>query len=350
VTFLTAGGRIDTRALTERVERAAVTAHARRHPPTTAARVWAGIGIAVAAVVILGLVIAGGRLVAEEGDPVLLLIGVVVLGVLVGVVLLGGWAVRVRRYRLSRFAEAHGMTYHPSIGSPDHQGMIFGVGDGRRATDVLHTARPRPLEIGNYSYTTGSGKTKQTHRWGYVAIGLDTELPHIVLDATRNDFLGSNLPAQFVRTQRLSLEGDFDRHFSLYAPAGYERDALYLFTPDVMARFIDLAAALDVEIIDDRLFLYAHGDLVTLDPARWERLAGTVAAITEKLDQWERWRDDRLAPAPAAARAGTAPSRAFARPRGVAAEGRRLRRRVSWTWLVAIALAAASIVWQLVTR
>ncbi len=104
----------------------------------------------------------------------------------------------------------------------------------------------------------------------------------------------SNLPTTFSRDQRLSLEGDFDQHFALYCPTGYERDALYLFTPDVMARFIDNAAALDVEIVDDRLFLYARRELSTLDPAVWQWIFGTVDAIDEKLGQWARWRDERL--------------------------------------------------------
>lgn len=37
----------------------------------------------------------------------------------------------------------------------------------------------------------------------------------------------------------LSLEGDFDRYFTLYCPGDYERDALYVFTPDLLALLID---------------------------------------------------------------------------------------------------------------
>lgn len=40
-------------------------------------------------------------------------------------------------------------------------------------------------------------------------------------------------------------------------------DALYLFTPDIMARFIDNAAQLDVEIVDDWLFLYLQRPVST---------------------------------------------------------------------------------------
>ncbi|WP_338037096.1 hypothetical protein [Microbacterium lushaniae] len=210
--------------------------------------------------------------------------------------------------------------------------------------------QPRFVEFANYRYTTGSGKNRTTHKWGYVAVKLDTPLPHIVLDAIGNNglFGVSNLPAAFDRDQRLSLEGDFDRYFSLYCPADYERDALYLFTPDIMARFIDNAAALDVEIVDDWLFLYAKRDLSTLDPATWAWLFSVVAALLDKFDQWARWRDDRLAHAPMAAADGdAAPAGAAAAPMltpppaGVAPGGRRLKRGFSWGTVVVIVLVIA---------
>jgi hypothetical protein len=275
-----------------------------------------------------------------------------------------------RWYRLDRFAQANGMSWHPVSANPPLPGMVFAQGSSRKATDVVRGTRPRFVEFGNYQYTTGSGKEQTTHHWGYVALKLSTPLPHIVLDATSNNALfGSNLPASFDKAQRLSLEGDFDRHFALYCPRGYERDALYLFTPDIMARFVDHAAALDVEIVDDWMFLYARRDFSTLDPATWAWLFSVVGAFLDKFAQWERWRDDRLtgapstpvatpdagpdavfarvdahvaavpadalADAPAVAQAGAglpfaAPASALRPPPGVAAEGRRLKRGVPW--------------------
>ncbi len=262
-----------------------------------------------------------------------------------------------RMYRLDRFARANAMDYLPALGDPGLPGMIFSLGSSRQSTDLVRGDRPRFVEFGNYRYTTGSGKNKTTHHWGYVAVKLDTPLPHIVLDATSNNGLfGSNLPLSFDKDQRLSLEGDFDRFFSLYCPADYERDALYLFTPDIMARFIDNAAALDVEIVDDWLFLYAKRDFSTLDPPTWAWLFSVVGALLDKLAQWARWRDERLAAGAASipdasssvAAAGTAvadpggaasvpftpPLGALRPPPGVAPEGRRLQRGVPWVPII----------------
>lgn len=275
-----------------------------------------------------------------------------------------------RMYRLDRFARANTMQYVPRIDDPGLPGMIFSLGSSRHATDLVRGERPRFVEFGNHRYTTGSGKNRRTHEWGYVAIKLDTPLPHIVLDATGNNGLfGSNLPATFHKDQRLSLEGDFDRYFSLYCPADYERDALYLFTPDIMARFIDNAAALDVEIVDDWLFLYAKRDFATLDARTWAWLFSVVGALLDKFAQWARWRDDRLAaaaasiPDAATIAAGTPPADAapagaasvpFARPLdalrpppGVAPDGRRLQRGVPW---VPIVVGGVVVVFWIVTQ
>ncbi|MFH8252875.1 hypothetical protein ACH3VR_21090 [Microbacterium sp. B2969] len=255
----------------------------------------------------------------------------------------------VRWYRLDGFARANGMSYVPVLANPALPGMLFGVGSGRQASDLVRGEKPRFAEFANYRYTTGSGKNRTTHTWGYVAVKLDVPLPNIVLDAKGNNSLfGTNLPATFDAHQRLSLEGDFDEHFALYCPEGYERDALYLFTPDIMARFVDHAAALDVEIVDDWLFLYAKRDVSTLDPATWAWLFSIVGALLDKLAQWGRWRDERLVAAPTAeatslAASGSrtqaspfATSAALLRPPpGVARQGRRLTRRVSWGSIVA---------------
>lgn len=268
-----------------------------------------------------------------------------------------------RWWRLNHFAQANGMTWFPVSTNPPLPGMIFSQGSARTTTDIVRGEKPRLVEFGNHSFVTGSGKNKTTHRWGYVAVHLSTPLPHIVLDAEGNNLglFGSNLPTRFNKEQRLSLEGDFDRYFSLYCPRGYEADALYLFTPDIMARFVDKAAALDVEIVDDWLFFYTRGEIAGTDPARWAWLFSIVSAMLDKLAQWERWRDDRLAappqglpagisprspgvasippemPAPSGAALPFAPPPGVLRPPvGVATPGRRLKPQNPWLLVVII--------------
>jgi hypothetical protein len=227
--------------------------------------------------------------------PILLLaVAILAVVVLLRAVLppLGKWS---RWTRLDRFARANGLTFLPS-GVPSYPGAIFGLGQGRLATDHLATAAGRYLDLGNYRYSTGSGDDRTTHQWGFLALKLDRALPHIVLDAKANNglFGTSTLPISFDRAQVLSLEGDFDRYFTLYCPKDYERDALYVFTPDLLALLIDESRQFDVEIVDDWMFVYstARFDMTDADTLRrLFRVADTVGAKT--LRQTARYADDR---------------------------------------------------------
>ncbi|UOE43287.1 hypothetical protein [Agromyces larvae] len=367
----------DARALTEPVDKAQVRSYAQHHSgrggSTGSAVRWTGVIIVGVAVGLLAMSLilsmaVGGQ--AGRGGGGFMPTGQFVLVALTGAAVLVFRRIKAaaraeRMFRLDRFARANGMTYQAELAAPGLPGMIFGLGDGRRATDQVRGDHPRFVEFANYEYQTRAGKRKAVHTWGYVAVKLGVPLPHIVLDAVgNNELFGSNLPMAFDRAQRLSLEGDFDRHFTLYCPAGYERDALYLFTPDIMARFVDNAAALDVEIVDDWLFLYAKRDFSTLDPAMWAWLFSVVGALLDKLAQWERWRDDRLAveradaarstavpsPEPAGVDGRPAPGLPFAAPLeslrpppGVAPPGRRLSHGIKWGPIVIVGLIV--LVW-----
>ncbi|WP_309127130.1 hypothetical protein [Microbacterium sp.] len=367
----------DTRPLTDAVDSRAVSEFWRqikaKHPTSIGSVIaWVVLGMVgvVVVVPVLGSAVFGiilgttggghGPLGAAFSLPLILI--AVGLGVGIPLSVVTSRRRRLSTYRIARFAQANGMAYEHRVDAPGLPGVIFQNGSARTSTALVRGFQPRFVEFGNYQYTTGSGKNRTTHHWGYVAVRLDVPLPNIVLDALGNNGLGSNLPASFSRDQRLSLEGDFDRYFTLYCPRGYEADALYLFTPDIMARFIDHAAQLDVEIVDDWMFLYMQRPASTTDPATWAWLFGAVGALMTKFDQWARWRDERLRAAqaegsagPAAVSAGAAsaadstgatapvppaplpfapPAGMVVPPPGVAPPGRRLKKGVSWVTIV----------------
>jgi hypothetical protein len=235
--------------------------------------------------------------------------------------------------RLSRFGQANGLVFSASDPNPQYPGAIFNQGGGRTVTDHLRSATDRFLDIGNYTYTTGSGKNQQTHRWGFMALHLDRRLPNMVLDAKSNNglFGGTNLPAYFSKDQVLSLEGDFDRYFTLYCPRQYERDALYVFTPDLMALLIDEAATFDVEIVDDWMFVYSATHFRSTDPALYQRLFRIVDTVGAKtLSQTDRYVDERIGNFAANV---------------VAPQGQRLKRGVSVGAIITI--VAFVVIWAL---
>ncbi len=307
---------------------------------SSVATVVAATGVAflmVFMVLVPSLVVVGGL--ATGASDTLDLVGLVPAAALVVTAVVVGIRVYRRsraaveqRLRMSRFATANGLVFEPVSPGPAYPGAIFTIGSSRRVTDHFRTRDGRFIDFGNYSYVTGSGKNRTTHRWGFLAMQLDRALPHMLLDSRANNglFGATTLPAVFRRDQVLSLEGDFDRHFTLYCPKQYERDALYVFTPDLMALLIDEAAPFDVEIVDQWLFVYSTSHFGLADPAIYQRLLRIVTTVGRKaLSQTDRYVDERIGDFTANL---------------VAPSGQRLRRGVNWVGVGIVAVFA--LIWS----
>lgn len=342
---------VDYNALTVPVTKDQIAAF--RAEAKAAGKPWASGDLVRVIVAIGALVVIGGMIVvfalafmalagasmASEPNPIAL-IGVIFpamfLAAFAAIIIVGARRVLSGKnweiwYRLDRFATANGMLFSPSDPNPTYPGAIFNRGDSRRAINHLRSTVGRFLDLGNYTYSTGSGKNRHTYSWGFMALHLDRKLPHMVLDSRSNNglFGGTNLPAVFAKDQVLSLEGDFNEHFTLYCPRQYERDALYVFTPDLMALLIDEASPFDVEIVDDWMFVYSAAPFSPTSPAVYERLFRIVDTVgTKTLSQSDRYSDERVG--------------SFA-ANTVAPQGQRLRGGVSIGALVAF--AAISLFW-----
>ena len=342
---------IDYSALTYPVPKEQVAAF--KAASKTAGKPWAVVSVGT----IVGLVLAGIVVVfmivtfagtaisisvssmSDGGDPIgflgsifpALFIGLIVFAaiVVVGRLLNGrNWETW---YRLETFANANGMIFSPVDHNPYYPGAIFNLGDSRKSLNHLRSASDRYLDIGNYQYTTGSGKNRSTHNWGFMALHLDRRLPNMVLDSKANNglFGGTNLPAYFDKKQILSLEGNFNDYFTLYCPREYERDALYVFTPDLMALLIDNAAPFDVEIVDDWMFVYSARPFPSADPGVYQRLFRIVDTVGAKtLAQTDRYVDENVGNFAA---------------NFVAPQGQRLKR--GWSVGAVITIVAFLLIW-----
>lgn len=225
----------------------------------------------------------------EEGGPFLLF----VMGGVGLMFWLPARSAARERAKLYKFAVHNNLQLVAGFDNPSYPGMIFDNGHSRQVNNALRFGNG--TEIGNFTYVTGSGKNRTTHNWGYVKIKLVRRLPHMILDAKVNNFWKfSNLSDSFDRSQVLSLEGDFNNYFTLYAPRQYERDALYVFTPDVMLVMIDYGKEYDIEIVDDDLFIYSSHHFTLDKPDFYERILAITNTISSKLiDQTNYYADER---------------------------------------------------------
>lgn len=243
-----------------------------------------------------------------------------------------------RAVRFWYFARANNFSYTHALLDPPYTGMIFQQGHSRFASNIIYVPASESFasfEMGDYQYTTGSGKEKQTHNWFYLCVEMDRQLPHMVLDSRANNvrFFGkdlmTNLPESFSKDQILSLEGDFNSYFTLYAPKEYERDALYVFTPDLMALLMDKSAQFDAEIIDNKLYFYRRYSVDRTNPTMMYQLLTIIHTVGMKMyQQTDYYADERV---------GDRASNVIAQG------GRRLKQRINW--VVVIVVIAIFAVW-----
>lgn len=248
---------------------------------------------------LVGSIASSDAELAEKVRPILAItLFPIVSLVVIGMIVKASRTDDMKSIRLSEFAERNKLRFLSNHDDPTLPGMIFSLGYGRKLLNWFRSEDGR-FAVGNYRYETGSGKSHQTHNWGYLAIPLKRNVPNMVLDAKGNNvgIFGlrlSNLPVTFSKDQTLSLEGDFNDHFTLYAPKEYERDALYIFTPDFMAQLIDQTARYDVELVDNTMFIYSSSTFDLLQQSTWERLMKIVETVGEEAaDQTHQYVDER---------------------------------------------------------
>lgn len=321
---------LDFAPLTEPVDREAFRAwvakrkgKAQYAEGSLAGRIFIGVMISLIAVPVIAFlaVIAFGLITSPNPDAFtptavagmgvgLLVVAAIIYGLVRGIASwLRGFGTWKRWYRLERFAAANGLTFSTRDEDPHYPGSVFENGTSSVLVDHLQSRSDDSLDYGTARRVTRSGNRTSSEDFAYIALKLDQALPHMMLDATGNRGRTAILRGE----QVLSLEGDFDEHFTLYAPTDYERDALYIFTPDLMALLIDEANTFDVEIVDDWMMLHSTKLFDLEDPAVHERvfrIADTVGA--KAVRQTDGYRDHR------AAGRGT-----------VSGAGRRLRRALS---------------------
>ena len=239
----------------------------------------------------------------------------------------------------SSAATAKAYSYRERAGSLGLPGLLFRAGEKTQATFVVDALRAdTPFIAGTVTgqYASDSSIPRMLAS-SFVGIPLERSVPNIVL-------LGSGLGMLKLAgiglggRQKLSLEGDFDRSFTLYCPEGYERDALEIFTPNLMQRLVDTTGGCDVELVDDWMFVYSRPGRYR-DGQALEAIESATALVQSTIHrQTARYADGRVTPLRSAT---VSPEEHAARAGGVATEGRRVKTSSTRLQKVVLALSWA---------
>ncbi|MFT4235734.1 MAG: hypothetical protein QM607_12145 [Microbacterium sp.] len=256
--------------------------------------------------VLLGLLVLDGGLIAAtwwlaqagilQQAPIL---AVFSIAYAVFAVVLFGWHVGQvsRRVKLAFFAWMNGWAYADLIDGARHEGSAFRVIRSRERGSIESDDPRMPFLLGHHYSVHGSGRYGQRGQstiqkpFAFIELPLPRAVPNIVLKNRRRSIiptLGLGKGAA-----KMALEGDFARAFTLLVSEGYQADALYVFTPDVMASVLDLARGAEVELRGEHVYIYLP------HRTRFDRpeVMAHALSLAEELhrrfaDQTERYRDD----------------------------------------------------------
>lgn len=162
---------------------------------------------------------------------------------------------------VNEFVSENGLKYEASLGdiTDSMPGSLFKIGESKQVKQVIYgNLWGYKVYLFTYEYAVRSGKSNRKYDATIVEITLPRKLPHMVIDSLVESGNGglSTLPINFDKSQKINLEGDFYKYFSLYAPDSYGVSALTILAPDAMEALLKHAAFCDIEIIDDRLYFY----------------------------------------------------------------------------------------------
>ncbi len=151
------------------------------------------------------------------------------------------------------------------------------------------------LDIDNKAYNYQVGDDLISYGIGYrsfrgLSIELPKQLPQIYLDSTKDvNNLG---PRVYIdKTNKLDLEGDFQKYFQAYVPAGSEAMALSILTPDLMQVIIEASEKYDVEFYKNQLRVISP-DKIFKKLDREKDILNVGEAILQKLQlRLKSWSD-----------------------------------------------------------
>lgn len=214
----------------------------------------------------------------------LLVLPLIIVTLVAGVVMMLTARDFMSKYLLP-FTKSNGFMLQPNSFAINKDGSIFGFGNTPSEKNIITGEyRGFDFELYEHSYWTGTGRSRSQHRLSILNLKLPKKVPHLVVDSRvegSSRYGGSVLPIDFDYKQKLTLEGDFSKYFNVYSPHNYQVSALSLLTPDVMQMFLAKLHRVDVELVNNRLYIYAP-DVMNSS----EQIANMFKAADAIIDEW----------------------------------------------------------------
>lgn len=190
---------------------------------------------------------------------------------------------KVQSAFMQQLADTIGFTYEQKGNISDFKGHFLEIGHGQTIRDVLSgTYRNTSVRIFTYSFTIGYGRDQHTYSYTGFELKTKDSLPEIVIHPKSvSDIIGLGDEWKPSGTKALSLEGNFNDYFKVFAPEGSEIEALQILAPDVMTDLIDNYKEFIQEFSGDAM--YVISTKVIRDRASFLNLVSLIDKLYDKV-------------------------------------------------------------------
>lgn len=226
---------------------------------------------------------------------VVLVVGIVIGGFVWGIIVLTvgvfGYIAKLQADRNSKlwkqFAQDNGWLVGPApLAQAVVPPTIASRGHSRKMSDVISGVfSGNVFKSYVYTYTVGSGKNSTTHTQTILQVVLQKALPSFLLDSSQTSVI-HGMPNNFVH---ISLEGNFDDSFKLYAPKEATTDVLSVISPDVMQTLIQKNTFQDIQSEGGSIWFMQYGDTRKQEqlPALFVAIEGLMPEFYHRLKSYK---------------------------------------------------------------
>ena len=206
--------------------------------------------------------------------------------VLLPIILLSAWYWRLKkRFEdtfLREFSADNGYSYDAKGTVDETYGTLFRLNGTQRVSDVISGQyQGYDLRLFLYDRTVNSGRSSSTYRYTVLELDLKGRVPAMLLAPKHALSKNLGLAQATGLHHTISLEGDFDQRFTLYALQGTEVEALEVFAPNVMALMEDESKDYTIEFVANRVYIYARSYIGNNQAL--EQLFGLAKALIDKI-------------------------------------------------------------------
>lgn len=165
------------------------------------------------------------------------------------------------------------------------------------AMHVLANSKHGKITVGQHDYLCEMGdniKRISGLPFSGIDINLPKKLPQIFINSLASDHI-KGPDYLFAPGQKLSLEGNFDQYFQVFAPKKAQSLTLSILTPDIMETLTTYGKKFDIEIIENHIYIISASKLFikkTQEKSLMEIARKLLEEIDHKLASWQESSDN----------------------------------------------------------